>query len=141
MKKQFGKLFLAAYPALKLTILPLFNYSLMNQLRNGQKIYTSLNFYLILFWFIVSILIFTYIFKNLMQFNKVSILIGLIISTFFVICILIPLPFMSIVAEFYQIFIYNYLTTFYLSLSTLSIYTVLFFLSIRSVRDKGLNDR
>ena len=131
MKKQFVKLFLAVYPALKLTILSLFNYSLMNQLRHGQKIFTSLNFYLIMFWFIVSILIFTYIFKNLMQSNKVSILIGFIISMFFVICVLIPLPFMSIVAEFYQIFIYNYLTTFYLSLSTLSIYAVLFFLSIR----------
>ena len=128
MKKQISRLIIVAYPVLSLTILPVVNYALMNQVRHGQKIFASINFYFILFWFLVSFLIFTYIFKNLIQLNRVSILIGLIISMFFVICILFPMPFMTIVAEFYQLFIYNYLTTFYLALSIFSIYTVLLLL-------------
>ncbi len=128
MKKQISRLIIVFYPVFSLTILPIVNYALMNQLRYGQRIFTSINFYYILFWFIVSILIFTYLFKNLKQLNRVSILIGLIISMFFVICILFPIPFMSIIAEFYQLFIYNYLTTFYLALSIFSIYTVLLLL-------------
>ena len=128
MKKQISRLIIVVYPVLSLTILPIVNYALMNQLRYGRRILTSLNFYYILFWFIVSILIFTYLFKNLIQLNKISILIGLIISMFFVICILFPMRFMTIVAEFYQLFIYNYLTTFYLALSIFSIYTVLLLL-------------
>ena len=131
VKEQFNKLILAVYPALKLTILPVLNYSLINQLRHGQKIFTSLNFYLILFWFIISILIFIYLFKNLRLVYKSSMLIGLVISTFFVICSLFPMPLMLTVPKFYQIFIYDFLSTFYLALSTFSIYLVLFFLFTR----------
>lgn len=131
MKKQYGRLILAVYPAFKLIMLPIFNYSLMNQIRHGQKIFTSINFYFIISWFVVSIFMFIYIFRNLNLLNKSSTLIGLIISTFFVICSFLPMPLMLTFPNFYQIFIYDFLTTFYLTLSTFSIYFVLFFLSIR----------
>lgn len=134
MKKQISRLIIIVYPVISLTILPVVNYSLMNQVRHGQKIFTSINFYFILLWFIVSIIIFTYNFKNLIQLNRVSILIGLIISMFFVICVLFPMPFMTIVGKFYQIFIYNYLTTIYLALSTLSIYAVLLLFSLQEIK-------
>lgn len=125
MKKIIGKLIVAIYPAISLIILPIVNYLLTDQLRTNHKIFTLSPFYHILIWLSLSVLFFTYIFNNLNILDKYSILSGLIISAFFIICALIPLPLMVDLIKFYRIFMTEFLTNFYLACFIFSLYLVL----------------
>lgn len=132
MKNKVYELFLIFYPILVLVGFPFLNYSLIDSVRNGIALVTMPKFYIILFFFVISILLFKDVLIILKSLRIYSIIIGLFISIFFTLYTLFPSVFFFESSYFFQIYFYNYLTVLYMSMSMLSVYSVLFLLKVKS---------
>ena len=128
MKQNIHELFLITFPIISLIGLPIINYYLIEQIKYGHNFITSLYFYIILIYFILLILIFKNIFKNLRSIKPYSIFIGFFISMIFFIYTIFPMNFLSFPTHFYQIYFYDFLSLLYLNLFILSIYIILILL-------------
>lgn len=127
MRKRFDGLLLVIYPIITLVGLPFINNSFTDQIQKGMKFFSLMEFYCILAFFIVSILLFRDMLLNLKKQEPILILIGLVISLFFVVCSIFPQMFF-IFPAFIRAYFYNYLVSLYMSLTMFSVYLVLFLL-------------
>ena len=131
MKNKIYELLLIGYPFIALGGLPYLHYPFINSIKKGINLVTASEFYVILVFFLLSVILFKNVLSRLKSLKVQSIGIGLFISIIFTFYTLFPTIFSFISSHFFQIYFYSFPSVLYGALTVTSIYGVLFWLRVK----------